>query len=312
MRLVDPHGRRMRKLRVQLTDACNYRCFYCMPEGTRFLPPSDLLAPEEIEGICTALHSLGVEEVRVTGGEPTVRPEFEDILARLARIPWRRLGFTTNGHLLTPKLPFLRDIGVRGINVSMDSLREEAFKVITGRGDLGRVLSAVRAARDSGFEVKVNAIIFRGLNDAEVPDFASFAEQEGVEVRFLELMKVGPAAGAYRERFVSADEILSMLEVHGGLEPVTVADDSTARVYRTAKGGRLGIIASETQPFCGSCSRLRLSATGRLRSCLFSDTGVSLRGRDVLDYPEILHEVMAMKPVGRLPRIAQPMNQIGG
>jgi cyclic pyranopterin phosphate synthase len=150
------------------------------------------------------------------------------------------------------------------------------------------------------------------MNDAERPAFLNFAEAHGIEVRFLELMKVGPAASQYHELFVSAAEMLASLAPHAEITPVAAEIDSTARLFRTSRGGRFGIIASETQPFCGACSRLRLSARGKLRSCLFSDTGVELRGRDPLDYPELLNEVMAMKPNGRLPRILQPMNQIGG
>jgi cyclic pyranopterin phosphate synthase len=312
MRLVDPHGRHIRKVRLQLTDACNFRCFYCMPEGVRFLPTRELLSPDEIAEIARTLFALGIEEARVTGGEPTVRPEFDEILASLARIPWKKLGLTSNGHLLGPKLPLLRDIGCRSLNISLDSLLEETFRAVTRSSRFDTVLSAILKARDMGFEVKVNAIVFRGINDGELSDFAGFSEREGVEVRFLELMQVGPAASDHAARFVPAAEMIARLRESRDLVPETTAPDSTAFVYRTSLGGRLGFIASETQPFCGACSRLRLSATGKLRSCLFSDTGVSLKGRDPLDYPEILREVMGLKPAGRLPRILQPMNQIGG
>lgn len=301
----------MRKLRVQLTDACNFRCFYCMPEGTRFLPPADLLSPVELLAICEALQAMGLEEIRVTGGEPTVRADFDAIMSGLARIPWRKFGLTSNGYLLGPKLEMLRDLGCRHLNISLDSLSEDSFRSITRSSHFQAVKSAILTARDMGFPVKVNTIVFRGINDQELPDFARFAEAEGVEVRFLELMKVGPASQEHVRQFLPAAEMLRALEPFG-LEPVSAEADSTSRLYRTARGGRLGIIASETLPFCGACSRLRLSATGKLRSCLFSDTGVSLKGRDVLDYPEILREVMALKPEGRLPRILQPMNQIGG
>ena len=167
-------------------------------------------------------------------------------------------------------------------------------------------------AKAMGFEVKVNAIVFRGLNDGELPDFLRFSEEHGVEVRFLELMKVGPAAEGFAERFMPASDIMTVLRRHADLEALEAGVDSTARLYRTSRGGRIGIIASETMPFCGGCSRMRLTASGKLRACLFSEAGVDLKGKDPLDYPEILKEVMAMKPTGRLPQILQPMNQIGG
>ncbi len=312
MRLQDPHGRHIRKLRVQLTDACNFRCFYCMPHGTRFQPADKLLSPSEIGDICADLAAMGVEEIRVTGGEPTVRPEFAAIMERLARTAWKKFGLTTNGFLLADKLPLLKDLGCGHINISLDSLREERFRSITGSPHFRKVIAAILRAKAMGFEVKVNAIVFRGLNDAELPAFLDFSAEHGVEVRFLELMRVGPAMGDHAAQFIPAAEMIEGLRKVADLIPVASSVDSTSFGFRTARGARIGFIASESQPFCGACSRLRLSATGKLRSCLFSDTGVELRGRDRLDYPEILREVMAMKPTGRLPDIPQPMNQIGG
>ncbi len=312
MHLRDSHGRHIRKLRVQLTDACNFRCFYCMPAGSRFQPASRLLSVREIESICAFLSMLGVEEVRVTGGEPTVRPEFDAIIAGLARTPWKKFGITSNGFLLGEKLPLLRDAGCSHVNVSLDSLDAGTFRAITGSPHFRKVIAAILRAKSMGFHVKINTIVFRGINDGELPDFLAFSADHGVEVRFLELMRVGPAIGEHAERFMPAREMLDRLEIHDTLEPVSDREDSTSFGFRSGRGARIGFIASESKPFCGACSRLRLSATGKLRSCLFADTGVELRGRDPLDYPEILQEVMAMKPTGRLPRIHQAMNQIGG
>jgi cyclic pyranopterin phosphate synthase len=310
--LTDPHGRTMRKLRVQLTDACNFRCFYCMPDGTRFRPSSDLLRPEEIADICRNLNALGLEELRVTGGEPTVRPEFDRIVTLLSGIPWGRKGLTTNGFLLKAKLPMLKELGFLHLNISLDSLEPERFRAITGSTRFAEVLDAILSARELGFTVRINAIVFRGMNDHEAADFARFSARHGVEVRFLELMKVGPADARHAELFVPAEEILERLRGSEDLIPVPTALDATAFAYRTASGARLGFIASESKPFCGHCSRMRLSATGRLRACLFSEAGIDLRGKDPEDYPEILRRVMDLKPAGRLPRILQPMNQIGG
>jgi GTP 3',8-cyclase len=312
MRLQDKHGRHIRKLRIQLTDACNFRCFYCMPAGTRFQPAHLLLSPDEIGDIAETLSEMGVDEIRVTGGEPTVRAEFDAIIGRLARTAWKKFGLTTNGFLLEDKLPLLRDSGCRHINVSLDSLEEPKFRSITGSPHFRRVVAAILRAKSMGFEVKINTIVFRGINDGELSAFVDFSAEHGVEVRFLELMRVGPAIGEHEERFLAAGEMIGRLQAVEELLPVDAPLDSTSFGFQTARGARIGFIASESKPFCGACSRLRLSATGKLRSCLFSDTGVELRGRDRLDYPEILQEVMALKPTGRLPRIPQPMNQIGG
>jgi cyclic pyranopterin phosphate synthase len=312
MGLEDPHGRIIRKLRVQLTDACNFRCFYCMPEGTRFRPAGELLAPGEIAAICRILNGMGIDEIRVTGGEPTVRPEFDRIMSLLGEIPWGKFGLTSNGFLLKPKLPMLKALGCRHLNISLDSLDADRFRAITGSPRFDVVRDAILSAREMGFDVKVNAIVFRGKNDGELAAFARFSARYDVEVRFLELMKVGPAADQSGDLFVPADEMLERLRETEELIPQEVPPDSTAFAFRTASGARLGFIASESKPFCGACSRLRLSATGRLRACLFSEAGLDLRGKDAFDYPEILQRVMALKPTGRLPRIRQPMNQIGG
>lgn len=283
-----------------------------MPLGTPFRPTKSLLSPTEIGDICQVLHALGIEEIRVTGGEPTIRPGFGDIMTRLAVIPWRKFGITTNGFLLQSLLPLLKDVGCRHINVSLDSLDAERFQAITGSTSFQTVVDAILAAKAMGFEVKINTIVFRDLNDSELNAFTDFSARHGVEVRFLELMQVGPSADRHGDRFVPAEEMIKTLSLQTELIAVPSPEDSTSFGFRTAGGARLGFIASESKPFCGACSRLRLSATGKLRSCLFSDTGMELRGRDPLEFPELLHKVMGMKPTGRLPQILQPMNQIGG
>lgn len=310
--LVDGHGRKLHKLRVQLTDACNFRCVYCMPEDMRFMPPRELLSPAEIESICQHLHAHGVDELRLTGGEPLVRPEFEAIVAKLARIPWKHWGLTTNGLLLEGKLAFMQDQGLTSVNVSLDTLRSDRFAALTRRGKLEPVLKAILAAKKRGFAVKVNCIVFKQINDDELLDFARFSEEQGIEVRFLELMKVGPGHWNHEDRFVPADHMIERLQREMDLIPVPVPLDSTSFVFRTSAGGRIGFIASESKPFCGHCSRLRLTATGSLRACLFSEQGVQLRGEPSHRYPELLQELLPMKPTHRLDHIHQPMNQIGG
>ncbi len=312
MRLQDQYGRHIHKVRVQLTDACNFRCLYCMPETMRFQAPSSLLTPLEIAGICGSLSALGVDELRVTGGEPTVRLEFEEIMTMLAAIPWRKFGLTSNGYLLADKLPMLKDLGCRHLNISLDSLDETRFARITRRPHFQKVIASILKAAAMGFEVKVNAVISRGHNEDELHDFVVFAEEQGVEVRFLELMQVGPSVAEHAERFVAAQEMIDSLLTREELLPESSAADSTSFNFRTSRGARIGFIASESKPFCGTCSRLRLTSTGKLRACLFSEAGIDLRGRDPLDYPEILRDVMGMKPNGRLPHVLQSMNQIGG
>jgi cyclic pyranopterin phosphate synthase len=309
--LTDPSGRTMRKLRVSLTDACQYRCFYCMPENPVFTRNADLLSAAEYGAICSELVSMGIEELRVTGGEPTVRPEFREIMTTLAKIP-ARLSLTSNGQLLARHLEFLREIDCNHLNISLDSLDAGRFERITRGGDFRTVMACIEQAVAMGFTVKVNAIVFRGVNEDELSDFAHWSAATGVEVRFLEYMKIGPEHATNFDRFVSADEMIASLESHVTLHPVAVPHDSTSFVFETSEGARLGFIASESKPFCGTCSRLRLSATGTLRSCLMSERGVSLRNVASSGYKDILSQVLEMKPTGRLDHVDQAMHEIGG
>lgn len=309
--LADAHGRVMRKLRVSLTDACQYRCFYCMPEHATFTRPDALMRPEEYRAICGELVARGIDELRITGGEPTVRPEFRAIVSELSRLP-ARLALTSNGQLLERHLGFLKDAGCTRLNISVDSLDAGRFERITRGGDLRAVLACVERAAAEGFHLKVNAVVFRGINDDELGDFARWSAATGIEVRFLEYMKIGPEHANTFERFVPADEMLARLRPEFTLNPVAVPHDSTSFVFETPEGARLGFIASESKPFCGACSRLRLSATGVLRACLMREDGISLRGVDPARYDDILPRVLALKPTGRLDHVDQAMHEIGG
>jgi cyclic pyranopterin phosphate synthase len=312
LRLIDPHGRHIHKLRVQLTDACNYRCFYCMPENVRFSAAKDLLTAKEISDIVSALVHHGIDEVRLTGGEPTLRRDFEDIVRGLSDLPLEKFGLTSNGYTLEAKLPFLQTTNCRNLNISLDSLNPEKFFEITKRDSFDSVLSAIQKAAAMGFQVKVNTVLFRGINDHEVMDFVRFSASHQVEVRFLEYMKIGPSQNQFEQYFISKQEITDHIGKHDPLELLSSPVDSTAVRYRTASGARLGFIASESESFCASCSRLRLTAKGKLRSCLMSEDGLDLRHQPVTEYPSILQKVMTMKPFERIESIDEPMHQIGG
>lgn len=310
--LTDPHGRRIRKLRVSLTDVCNFRCTYCMPAQVRFQPSSTLLPPAELVAMVAGLVEAGVREVRLTGGEPLARREFRQIAEGIARLPAEKLGLTTNGYWLGDHLDFLSGTPYRHLNVSLDSLRPERFEAITRTPFHDRVLRAILRAKEMGFVVKVNAVVIRGANDDEAEDFAAFSAAYGIPVRFLEYMKIGPERHRHAEQFVPAAEMIARLRQRWTLTPLDDAPDATAFSFRTDDGGEVGFIASESRPFCATCSRLRLSARGMLRACLMSEDGRSLRGVPRERYADVLAEVLPMKPFHRLPEIAQPMYQIGG
>lgn len=310
--LADAHGRQIHKLRVQLTDACNFRCFYCMPLTPEFLPSAALLSSNELIDICSTLVDLGIDEIRVSGGEPTLRKDLESIIDGLSTLPLRKLGLTTNGFLLEEKLDFLKQTRCRHINISLDSLRAGRFHKITRTGHFEKVYRAVLQAKAAGFQVKVNVVVMRGINDDEIMDFVKFSSDHDVEVRFLELMKIGCAIQDHSLYFVPAQEIIKRIEGSEILVPQSVNRDSTSFNFTTPSGAKIGFIASESQAFCSFCSRLRLTATGKLRACIMSEAGINLRGLSKEQYPAILGAVLRMKPLARLDHIKQPMYQIGG
>lgn len=311
--LIDAHGRRIRKLRISLTESCNFACFHCMKDSPAEVACSDWVAPAELERWTRRLAAWGVNQVRLTGGEPTLRPELLEIVQRLGRLRLRRLGLTSNGLLLAPMLPALAAAGLGNLNLSLNSLDPAAFARITGSPEHGAVLRTLETARGLGMEVKLNVVLFRGLNDHEAPDFVRLAEREGVAVRFLELMRIGPDHEANRSYFVPAAETLALLRGAGvRLRRRPAPSDATAVAYRSGGGGRIGFIASESQPFCAGCSRLRLSAAGVLRACLMRDEGLSLKGLTAAEWPEALSRVLAWKPLDRPAHTERPMVRIGG
>ena len=310
--LTDPHGRRIRKLRVSLTDVCNFRCTYCMPLGVRFAPSETLLPPDVLVGMVAGLVAEGIGEVRMTGGEPLARREFRAIAEGLAALPLRRLGLTTNGYGLDAHLDFLREVGCTSLNISLDSVRGDTFAAITRTPFFDRVLRSVLRAREMGFAVKVNAVVIRGANDAETEDFVAFSAEHGIPVRFLEYMKIGPERAQHERLFVPAAETMARIAEHHEMTPIASEPDATAFSFRTEHGAEVGFIASESRPFCATCSRLRLSSRGMLRACLMSEEGLSLVGVPRDRYANLLAAVLPMKPTGRIEEIAQPMYEIGG
>src|ERR1044072_2218400 len=282
--LKDSYGRAIRDLRVSVTDRCNFRCFYCLPHGSpeETAPKSDLLTYEEIEFATAVFVSLGVEKVRLTGGEPMLRRDIETLVTKLARIPrLKDLALTTNGFNLSERAAGLKAAGLTRVTVSLDSLRRAAFQEITGVDMLTRVLEGIRAAQRVALTpVKVNAVVVRGHNDTEVADMAAFAREHDIVMRFIEYMPLDSGHGWSRERVVSGAEVRAAINERFLLVPKKGERGSeTATRYRFADGapGEIGIIAPVTEPFCGACSRVRLTADGQIRTCLFSTVEYSLR-----------------------------------
>jgi cyclic pyranopterin phosphate synthase len=326
--LVDTQGRVVRDLRISVTDRCNLRCTYCMPaEGMPWLPREQLLTYEELARFARVCVEAGVRGIRLTGGEPTVRQDLAVLVRMLRAIdPALDLSLTTNGLKLEAMAGELREAGLDRVNVSLDTLSRERFHAIARRDRLHDVLAGLAAARRAGFSpVKVNAVLVRGVNDDEVVPLARRAREEGWELRFIEWMPLDFQHAWDRERLVPADEIVSALAAAFPLEPEEGDDPSApARTWRYSDGiGRVGVIASVTRPFCGRCDRIRLTADGQLRTCLFAnrehDVRALLRGGAGDDAVEAMVRASVLRKapghlVGR-PEFVQPergMSAIGG
>jgi cyclic pyranopterin phosphate synthase len=281
--LVDGLLRRVRYLRVSVTDRCNYRCSYCIPdEDLEFQRKDAVLSFEEIARVVAVFAALGVRKVRLTGGEPTVRGHIAELVTRVASVPGiDQVVMTSNGHLLADLARPLRDAGLHGVNVSLDTLDEEQFHAITVHGNLSRVLAGIDAALAAGLAVKLNAVAL-AETFAQVVPLCEFAWQRGIPVRFIEHMPMSAGATFHREQRVSAGQIRA--EVERGFGPLVAAtvdtpDGGPARYWRLADrpSAQLGIISAMTEHFCDSCNRLRLTATGELHACLGYDDARSLR-----------------------------------
>lgn len=285
--VADKFRRPLRDLRISVTDRCNFRCTYCMPaeifgERYQFLPKADLLTFEEIARLTRIFAALGVVKARITGGEPLVRSEIEKLVALLALIRGvEDLTMTTNAYLLPQKAAALRSAGLHRLTVSLDTLDDAVFRQMNGRGfGVRRVLDGIAAAENAGFSpVKVNAVVQKGINDHTIVDLARYFRDRGHIVRFIEYMDVGNLNGWRLDEVVPADEIVARIDAEMPLQPAGANyRGEVANRYRYADGsGEIGIIASVTQPFCGDCTRLRLSPEGALFTCLFGANGTDLR-----------------------------------
>jgi cyclic pyranopterin phosphate synthase len=327
--LIDTFGRVHDNLRISVTDRCNLRCFYCMPEeNVQFMPRADLLTFEEIARVARIVATMGITKLRLTGGEPLVRRELDRLVEQLVAIPGiLDVGLTTNGLLLTDQAQRLYDAGLRRINVSLDALSPEAFRKFTRRDGFEDVLAGIRAAQRAGFDpVKINAVSVRGMTEDEIVPFGHFARETGCEVRFIEYMPLDAENHWERGKVLFAHEIIERLS--NEIAPLIPIPDQDPRApaadYEFADGvGRIGFIASVSQPFCMSCNRIRLTAEGKIRNCLFSLEETDLRGllRTGGSDDEIAAEIRASVRVkkegheintARFIQPLRPMHSIGG
>lgn len=323
--LVDTFGRVHRDLRISVTDRCNFRCTYCMPEeGMVWQPRDELLTFEEIERIARVLvERHGFDSIRLTGGEPTVRAHLPVLVAKLAALG-ADLALTTNGATLAAMAHDLVDAGLRRINISIDSLRADRFEALTRRDELPRVLEGIDAAVAAGLDpVKLNVVMIRGVNDDEAVDFATFGREHGVTVRFIEFMPLDAGQGWSNDQVVSQAEIVAAIDAVYPVEAVARGSQPAERFRYRDGGGEVGVIPSVTQPFCDSCDRIRLTADGQLRNCLFAVDEFDLRavlrsGGSDDDLSAVLERAVQAKWAGHaigqvhFIRPRRSMSQIGG
>jgi cyclic pyranopterin phosphate synthase len=285
--IQDTLNRPLRDLRISVTDRCNFRCTYCMPaeifgDGYKFLPREEILTFEEITRLATIITRLGAVKIRLTGGEPLVREQLETLVGMLAKLDGvGDLTMTTNAYLLPQKAQLLKDAGLQRVTVSLDSLDDAVFRKMNGgRSSVQKVLDGIAAARAAGFgPIKINAVVQRGVNDHTIVDLARWAKDEGHILRFIEYMDVGNMNGWRHEHVVPAKEIAERINAALPLEPAQRNyRGEVALRYRYQDGGEMGIIASVTMPFCGDCTRMRLSPEGSIYTCLFATEGTDLRG----------------------------------
>ena len=328
-RLIDSFNRTPKKLRISVTDRCNMRCIYCMPQKEfSWRPREEILSYEEITRLAKIFVSLGIEKIRLTGGEPLVRPQIENLISSLSKIDGvKKLSLTTNGLLLGEKIDLLKNAGLRSVNVSLDTLHPDRFKSITGVDGLKQVQASLKTANDAGFDVKINTVVMRGQNDGEVEDFAKLALTQGFPVRFIEFMPLDGSHIWNQSTVVTKHEMIERINRNvAELVPVNNSPSDPARLY-TFKGGKgtVGFIPSMSEPFCSACDRVRLTSDGKFLTCLFEqptyDVRALLRGgksdKEIEDY---IVECYRKKPEGVVGIIRNKnlnaglnrMNTIGG
>ncbi|MEA4923404.1 MAG: GTP 3',8-cyclase MoaA [Eubacteriaceae bacterium] len=317
--MKDRFNREINYMRVSVTDLCNLRCRYCMPEeGVEKKPHTEIMSREDIFNAVRGAAALGIDKIRLTGGEPLVKHGIIDICKGISEIEGiHELCMTTNGTLLPEYADSLKKAGVNRLNISLDTLDPKRFTEITRRGDLMDVIDGIRAADDAGFEnLKVNVVLAKGVNDDEIEEFAELTRDEKLEVRFIELMPIGEGIGFNRQQFISADEVLARVPKLESLG----RDEGVARIYAFPKAkGRVGLIRPVSCEFCEGCNKIRLTSDGKVKPCLHSNQEFPLMGKTQDEMQEIIKEAILSKPERRDPmdgshpsKAGRDMNQIGG
>ena len=332
MQLIDPFGRAVTYLRVSVTDRCDFRCVYCMSENMTFLPKAEILSLEELERVAGAFVRLGVRKLRLTGGEPLVRRNIMSLFRGLSRLlesgDLDELTLTTNGSQLDRFAPELADLGVKRVNVSLDTLDPDKFAAITRWGKIDKVMAGLAAAKAAGLGVKINTVALKGVNDGEFDDLVAWAGAEGFDLTFIEVMPLGEIGeGARLDQYMPLSMVRARIQERWTLEEIDYRTGGPARYVRVKEtGGRIGFITPMTHNFCEGCNRVRLTCTGTLYMCLGQEDAADLRGplrasESDAALEAAIHEAIARKPKGHdfiidrnhnLPAVGRHMSVTGG
>ena len=332
MQLIDPFGRAVTYLRVSVTDRCDFRCVYCMSENMTFLPKAEILSLEELERVAGAFVRLGVRKLRLTGGEPLVRRNIMSLFRGLSRLlesgDLDELTLTTNGSQLDRFAPELADLGVKRVNVSLDTLNAEKFAAITRWGKIDKVMAGLAAAKAAGLGVKINTVALKGVNDGEFDDLIAWAGAEGFDLTFIEVMPLGEIGeGARLDQYMPLSMVRARIQERWTLEEIDYRTGGPARYVRVKEtGGRIGFITPMTHNFCEGCNRVRLTCTGTLYMCLGQEDAADLRtpvraSESDAALEAAIHEAIARKPKGHdfiidrnhnLPAVGRHMSVTGG
>ncbi len=315
--IEDDLGRSFRKLRLSVTSACNYRCVYCNPENhgvseTPACTGNQTLKASELADYVIKIHKVNpLYSVRITGGEPLLYPHLEELIFRLKEGGLPEVSITTNGHFLSGKLDRLQKAGLDSVNLSLDAAEEDIFRRITGNGDFSCVMESFHKAAASGIRLKMNATVMRGINDSQVSKLFNLCYSQNTEIRFIELMEMGPLKGRVESLLFPASEILQEIQKVTEFHEVERPSGSTSRLYRTGDGFVFGIIANSSHPFCEDCDRLRLDSTGKIYGCLSSEAGEEIGSRE-MSVAESLRRALSIKKRDRFTGSSLSMKKIGG
>jgi cyclic pyranopterin phosphate synthase len=305
--MIDPFGRSVTYLRVSVTDRCDFRCVYCMPEHMSFLPKADVLSLEELDRLCSAFVRKGVNKLRLTGGEPLVRRDVMKLFRSLGRHlgtgALKELTVTTNGSQLGRYAGELVECGVKRINVSVDTLDPDKFRAITRWGDLSKVLAGVSAAQEAGLRIKINTVALRGVNEHEISSLVSWAHERGMDITLIETMPMGEVDADRTEQYLPLSLVRAELSKHYTLEPTEERTGGPARYVRVKEtGGRIGFITPLSHNFCESCNRVRLTCTGTLYMCLGQEDAADLRAPLRASSNDTLLDAAIDEAIGRKPK----------